>query len=154
MENQFDKLGLNKIRTYVYNLYTKTMSTIPGIVFVYFGVVAVHYIASNVYPTLCSPWSIFGFIMTPFMVVTPHCEALRWSIHYTGDQIRNGWLWVGAYLVGYFGTNVTPILMRYTSNSNIQSQSNDTIEENIVDKSHSPTHNLRSRRSNHGNEDD
>jgi hypothetical protein len=37
--------------------------------------------------------------MSPFMVLAPHCEAMRWVIGFTGTQIRNMWIWIGGYLV-------------------------------------------------------
>jgi len=39
--------------------------------------------------------------MSPFMVIAPHCEGLRWIIGFTGTQIRNMWLWIGGYLICY-----------------------------------------------------
>lgn len=69
------------------------------------------------YPYMCCRPNLLGFIMTPFMVVTPHCEAMRWVIHYSGDQIRNVWIWLGGYLVVYFGQNVTPMLLKFTGTS-------------------------------------
>jgi hypothetical protein len=61
--------------------------------------------------------------MAPFIVVTPHCQGLRWIIHYTGDQIRNTWIWVGSYLVYYIGKFITPYFIR-----------NDHKDEDIHDK--------------------
>ena len=50
---------------------------------------------------MCTPVTVIGFIMSPFMVIAPHCAGLRWLITFTGTQIQNMWLWVGGYLICY-----------------------------------------------------
>ena len=90
----------------------KLFGYVPHIVFVYLALSITHYVSSNLYPILCTPLTITGFIMAPFIVVTPHCQGLRWVIHYTGDQIRNTWIWVGSYLVYYFGKYITPYFIK------------------------------------------
>ena len=45
------------------------------------------------------------------MTVTPHCEALRWTIHFTGEKIRNAWFWLAGYLVSYIGIKISPLLL-------------------------------------------
>ena len=59
----------------------------------------VHFIASNIYASVCTTYSLRGYIMMPFMIVTPHCSALRWIIQHTGEQIGRWWIWLGGYLV-------------------------------------------------------
>lgn len=110
--------------------YRAIVKSVPGIVFLYFGIVLAHFVASNMYPSMCCGSGLWGFIMTPFMVVTPHCEAMRWVIHYTGDQIRNIWLWLGGYLVVYFGKTVTPLFLKYTpliTNKNMETNTDDLL---------------------------
>jgi hypothetical protein len=66
---------------------------------VYIMFILLHYAASNIYPCMCTPLTVMGFVMSPFMVLAPHCEAMRWVIGFTGTQIRNMWIWIGGYLV-------------------------------------------------------
>ena len=84
---------------------------IPVGVFVYVGIVVIHYIASNIYPSICTPLTIIGFIMTPLMIVSPYCEALRWVVYYTGTLIRNMWLWLAGYLILCIGNVLSPYLL-------------------------------------------
>ena len=108
-------------------------ANIPTIVCVYFGIVLAHFICSNVYPIWCCKNTWYGFIMTPFMVVTPHCEALRWVMHYTGEQIRNVWLWIGSYLVYYVTSSVTPYITNFRTNEGSKVEDDDTINEDATD---------------------
>ena len=125
--------------------FQRIRENIPTVVSVYFGIVLTHYVCSNIYPLWCCKLTFFGFIMTPFMIVTPHCEALRWIIHYTGEQIRNVWLWIGGYLVYYVTSTITPYLTNFRANigpsdtnvvnleTNIE-ETNDNTEENNIEE--------------------
>ena len=90
------------------NLVKKAVGYVPHVIVVYSLLCITHYTSSNLYPVLCTPLTFTGFIMAPFIVVTPHCQGLRWVIHYTGDQIRNTWIWIGTYLVYYIAKYITP----------------------------------------------
>lgn len=85
--------------------------TVPSIVFIYLGVIFVHWISSHLYPQMCCGNTLWGIIMSPFMVVTPHCEALRWTMQFTGDKIRNAWFWLAGYLVSYIGVKIPPLFL-------------------------------------------
>jgi hypothetical protein len=60
--------------------------------------IIMHYLASHLYCRLCVPLTFFGFLMAPFMVPTPHCQALRWTIYNGGLTITNMWLILGAWV--------------------------------------------------------
>ena len=94
----------------VMNWFNKTTIYIPTLVFVYIGVSLLHFACANLYPYLCTPVTLIGLFMTPFMVVTPHCLAIRWVIDWTGNQICNAWIWLGGYLVYYIGKYITPYI--------------------------------------------
>lgn len=125
----------NSLQNNFNSLYDRVKGNVPAIILVYFSVVFVHFISSNIYPSLCCPWTFWGFIMSPFMVVTPHCEGLRWIIHYTGDQIRNSWIWLGGYLVWYFGNQITPYINTFRTNNITNTGSNPiVVEDDITDE--------------------
>ena len=108
--------NINKeIQIYIHYL----RRTVPSIVFIYLGVIFVHWISSHLYPQMCCGNTLWGIVMSPFMVVTPHCEALRWTIHFTGDKIRNAWFWLAGYLVSYIGVKISPLFLndKYYLNS-------------------------------------
>ena len=116
----------------LYSIFEQVLRNIPSVIFVYFGVTLVHFISSNIYPSLCCSFTVWGFIMTPFMAVTPHCEGLRWLIHYTGEQIRNAWIWLGGYLIWYVTSYITPFITTFrtnTSNRNSQDNAEDILHQ-------------------------
>jgi len=143
----------NSLQNNFNSLYDRVKGNVPAIILVYFSVVFVHFISSNIYPSLCCPWTFWGFIMSPFMVVTPHCEGLRWIIHYTGDQIRNSWIWLGGYLVWYFGNQITPYINTFRTNNITNTGSNPiVVEDDITDERTDNTRRRTTRRSNNSDE--
>ena len=72
---------------------------IPSIVYVYGAWILMHYASSNVYVLYCTPLSYHGFLTSPFTATLPHCQALRWIIYNSGDNITNMWVLLGAWLL-------------------------------------------------------
>lgn len=68
----------------------------------YFIWVVLHYIATHLYVRMCTPLTIMGFIVSPFLVPAPHCQGLRWLIYKGGEQILAMWILFGAYLLTKF----------------------------------------------------
>ena len=92
---------MNTIYNYLSSFWDKTSPFITRGIMMYAAIVLLHYSAANLYPRMCTPVTVIGFIMSPFMVIAPHCSGLRWLITFTGTQIQNMWLWVGGYLICY-----------------------------------------------------
>ena len=60
-----------------------------------------HYVAANVYPMMCADLTLKGFLMSPFVVATPHCTALRWVIDSGGNVITSMWVVLGAWCISH-----------------------------------------------------
>lgn len=71
------------------------------LVMMYLLWITLHYVATHLYSYLCVPLTFYGFVMAPFMVPTPHCQALRWTIYNGGATIANMWILFGAWLIKY-----------------------------------------------------
>lgn len=94
---------LHKNYTNLNDFHIKTIK----IVCIYFGITLGHFIASSMYAKVCAPLSFTGYLMMPFIIVTPHCNALRWAIQCTGEQIGKTWIWLGGYLVLHITNMIT-----------------------------------------------
>ena len=95
IKNQSDMF--NNTMTTIVDYYNK----IPNIVIIYLALCLGHFIAANIYPYICCNMSFFGFIISPFMTLAPHCQALRWIIDYTANQLKNYWIFLGTFFIGY-----------------------------------------------------
>ena len=57
-----------------------------------------HYLAAHMYVKLCVPSTIVGFLLSPFMIATPHCQGLRWVVYNAANMINNMWIVLGAWI--------------------------------------------------------
>jgi hypothetical protein len=68
---------------------------ISGIYILWIGL---HYFSAHLYIKFCVPNSIVGFIMSPFMITTPHCQGLRWIVYNAANIINHMWILIGAWI--------------------------------------------------------
>jgi hypothetical protein len=71
-----------------------------------------HFASSHMYVKLCTPGTITGFLLSPFMAAAPHCQALRWVLYNGGNSIISMWVTVGLWLLGY----LKPITNNFVDN--------------------------------------
>ena len=76
--------------------FIKVFINISGIYLVW---IFLHYIASHLYVRLCVPSTIFGFLLSPFMTATPHCQGLRWIVYNAANIINNMWVILGTWIM-------------------------------------------------------
>ena len=60
--------------------------------------IGLHYFSAQLYIKFCVPSTLFGFIMSPFLVSTPHCQGLRWIVYNAANIINNMWILIGAWI--------------------------------------------------------
>ena len=77
---------------------------ISKVVFSYLAWITLHYVASHFYVRLCTPLSLFGFLSSPFISLSPHCSALRWVVFTGSDYINFMWLAIGGWSAKYLTT--------------------------------------------------
>ena len=80
------------IFTYTFEFVYISVSLIPKIVGIYFLWVVLHYVTSHLYIYFCVPRTFYGFLISPFLVTAPHCQALRWCLHYGSNIINTMWI--------------------------------------------------------------
>jgi hypothetical protein len=61
--------------------------------------IILHYAAIYLYPEFCAPYTILGFIISPFMVSAPHCIAMRWIISEGSSIIMAMWIAIGGVII-------------------------------------------------------
>ena len=81
-----------------FNYLYKTIKFIIKISGLYIIWIILHYSASHLYIKLCVPNTVIGFLMSPFMTATPHCQGLRWLIYNAALMINNMWVLFGAWI--------------------------------------------------------
>jgi len=83
----------------IYEYLLNIKHQIPTIIYVYGCWIVMHYASGHLYTYYCVPFTIHGFLISPFVATLPHCQALRWIIYNSGDSITNMWILLGAWLL-------------------------------------------------------
>ena len=76
----------------------KYINNIIKLASIYLLWICLHFIASNLYSELCTHISIMGFITSPFLTLSPQCQALRWVIQTGANTINNMWIVLGTFI--------------------------------------------------------
>ena len=63
--------------------------------------VMLHFAAAHAYSHLCVPATLKGFVLSPFLVATPHCAGLRWVVVNGASSINAIWLLLGMAAIKY-----------------------------------------------------
>ena len=87
-------LYINNTFSYIYYAL-KIMVKVSG---VYLMWIILHYGASHLYIQLCVPKTPWGFLISPFLTATPHCQGLRWIVYNAANVINNMWVILGAWV--------------------------------------------------------
>lgn len=101
-DNVLDLKNVNPYLSYIIearNKIVKWMKYLYVVGILYFIWITVHYFSSNLYVYYCTPFTLKGFIQSPFMVLSPHCIGLRWLSYKGSEQIASMWSILGVYLL-------------------------------------------------------
>lgn len=74
------------------------------------GFITAHYISAHLYIWLCVPYGVKGYVMSPFLTLTPHCQFLRWVTYNGGVCINACWVLLGSWLINKCQCLVTNIV--------------------------------------------
>lgn len=78
------------------------IKTFVYVIFEHFGMylfwIILNFLTINIYPLLCAPPSMMGFLMSPLMVLTPQCQAAIWVINTSNMILKNMWILLGTHL--------------------------------------------------------
>ena len=83
---------------YVFRYMYTLGCLITKVVGIYMLWILLHYFGSHIYIRLCVPNSIYGFMISPFLTSTPHCQALRWGVYNGANIINYMWMEFGAWI--------------------------------------------------------
>jgi len=101
--SDFNKRNINTttIKEKIYNLLSIIYDIIKLFLHAfkyYLFWIIIHFIASQLYVQYCSPPTFYGFVLSPFLTPTPHCQGLRWIVYNSGGVINNMWFVFGTWL--------------------------------------------------------
>ena len=95
--NYYFKMTCTTI-AYCGNMIIKIVRVVVNIAGIYLLWILLHYTASHMYIKFCVPSDLTGFLISPFLTSTPHCQGLRWLIYNGATMINNMWMVIGAWI--------------------------------------------------------
>lgn len=102
---EFERISKGEIIERLYNFGERCFSIIFKTSIFLFKVsgiyllwICLHYFSSHLYIKFCVPNTLLGFIMSPFMIMTPHCQGLRWIVYNAANIINHMWILIGAWI--------------------------------------------------------
>lgn len=103
--NNESKIKDISLSTYTYNLIICVQNKGGKIIYFIFYVsklyllwILLHYFASHLYIKFCVPKTLIGFVLSPFLTATPHCQGLRWIVFNGANMISNMWITLGSWI--------------------------------------------------------
>jgi len=60
--------------------------------------IIIHFISVQLYVYFCTPLTLYGFLISPFISCAPHCKALNWTIYNSSNIIEYMWVLVGSWI--------------------------------------------------------
>ena len=102
-EEENNNENLNKKNTYNILIsacyyFLKILKIFIRVSGIYLLWIFLHYFSAHLYIKFCVPDTLFGFLMSPFMIATPHCQGLRWIVYNAAGIINNMWILIGAWI--------------------------------------------------------
>jgi hypothetical protein len=82
----------------MFKFLLKTFLVLLKVFGIYLLWICLHYFSAHLYIKFCVPDTILGFLMSPFMIATPHCQGLRWIVYNAAGIINNMWMLIGAWV--------------------------------------------------------
>jgi len=83
---------------FLFKYIIKIFKFILSITGIYILWITMHFFASHIYIELCVPKTFYGFLISPLLVATPHCQALRWIVYNGASTINNMWIILGTWI--------------------------------------------------------
>jgi len=95
-----DKNILHTVYEYIISAVNTIVPVLKWLYFiskVYIIWITIHYISCQLYVHYCVPSGITGYLLSPFLVSSPQCKALRWAFYTGGNIIDNMWNYLGVW---------------------------------------------------------
>jgi len=99
--SNYNKIIADKIYNFLitmYKFFIKSLLVILKASGIYLLWICLHYFSAHLYIKFCVPDTIIGFLMSPFMIATPHCQGLRWIVYNAVGIINNMWILIGTWI--------------------------------------------------------
>jgi len=78
---------------------TATLNYLTSPVGIFVLWIVLHFVAPHLYVYFCTPATLMGLALSPFVAPAPHCMAFRWIIYNGGTMITTMWMVIGGWFI-------------------------------------------------------
>lgn len=101
------------------------------------GFITAHYVSAHLYVWWCVPFGVKGYVMSPFLTLSPHCQFLRWVTYNGGVCINACWVLFGSWLISKFQYLLNGLVEPCDKEPCIKDSVKDSVKECIQDSEES-----------------
>ena len=83
----------------IYISHSTKIAVTMSFIMTYLLWASLSYFSTHLYARICADWSITGFILHPFMAVSPHCAAIRWFIIEGPSGISQSFVLLSSFII-------------------------------------------------------
>jgi hypothetical protein len=104
VDEEYERELVTVYRKFGQVVKTTAVSTTPyikkafAVSSIYLFWVTLHFVTAQLYVRYCAHPSIYGFLISPFLISAPHCAAMRWVFTKGGTLIDGMWIILGTWL--------------------------------------------------------
>lgn len=73
--------------------------------------IVAHYLSAHLYANYCTKPTVMGFISSPFLTMSPQCQAIRWVIYNGAYTINVMWLLLAKWIINNIQYTLPNILL-------------------------------------------
>ena len=84
--------------TNIINTLKKYIRFAFNISIIYFVWLSLHYISVYLYGQFCVPLTLYGILLSPLLISSLHCKALRWVLYTGASTIDTMWIVFGTWV--------------------------------------------------------
>jgi hypothetical protein len=85
--------------TFAETFFRYISSDIACNIIIYIVYICVHTISANIYVYYCSPFTLYGLLFSPIIIISPHCKTMLWIMNHTSYNIQLMWVLIGTWIL-------------------------------------------------------
>ena len=104
VHEEHERSVTNVYRRFGQLVKTSAISSVPyiknlfAVSSIYLFWITLHFATAQLYVKFCAYPSLYGFLLSPFLISSPHCAAMRWVFTKGGTLLDGMWIILGTWL--------------------------------------------------------
>ena len=92
------------------NIFCNMLNIVWSCSKIYLFWIIIHYLSVHAYVYFCTPATLWGFISSPFYVMSPQCISIDWIYQHARNYTYHMWIilgtWLSSKIIGNMGSSL------------------------------------------------